>query len=294
MGFLVKLFTRKGNLAVMNNLYHKIAVTFACTALSFTLVANKEAQAATFTLSPPATQFFIEKGYFESFSSLVFVSPNENNPVLGIFTPPDFGDSFSSVLFSPRRRPSLLDKERRAFYEFNISNLSLAPNTVIRKVTFQQYVESAQRTNSTSDIRSFDLEIFGYVGNGKPDLSDFGNGVSLDIKDVAAVVDRNLYSSDLDFYYSRSLRFDVTTFFKEQVKNGGAFAGFGIRPQDQPYNNSIGFPNYGGAILKQPYLIIETEPVPEPTTIFGSALALGVGGWLKRKKSGQQNKATPH
>ena len=31
-------------------------------------------------------------------------------------------------------------------------------------------------------------------------------------------------------------------------------------------------------------------PVPEPTTIFGSALALGVGGWLKRKKSSQHNK----
>jgi hypothetical protein len=32
--------------------------------------------------------------------------------------------------------------------------------------------------------------------------------------------------------------------------------------------------------------------VPEPTTIFGSALALGVGGWLKRKKSSQQHKTT--
>lgn len=36
-----------------------------------------------------------------------------------------------------------------------------------------------------------------------------------------------------------------------------------------------------------------SEPVPEPTTIFGSALALGVGGWLKRKKISQQNKTTP-
>jgi hypothetical protein len=36
-----------------------------------------------------------------------------------------------------------------------------------------------------------------------------------------------------------------------------------------------------------------TESVPEPTTIFGSALALGVGGWLKRKKSSQQHKTTP-
>jgi hypothetical protein len=30
--------------------------------------------------------------------------------------------------------------------------------------------------------------------------------------------------------------------------------------------------------------------VPEPTTIFGSVLALSVGGWLKRKKSSQQDK----
>jgi hypothetical protein len=29
---------------------------------------------------------------------------------------------------------------------------------------------------------------------------------------------------------------------------------------------------------------VDFQPVPEPTTIFGSALALGVGGWLKRKK----------
>jgi hypothetical protein len=265
----------------MNNFYRKIAVASICTALSFTSVTNKGANAATFTLSPPATQFSIEDGLEDSpnYLGLIFVSPNEN---------PDFRYVFKYS----GRRSSFRDQETRAFYEFNISNLSLAPNTVIRKVTFQQYVDSAQSVRPTSDIRSFDLEIFGYVGNGKPDLSDFGNGVSLDIKDVAAVVDRNLYSSDLDFYYTRNLRFDVTTFVKEQVKNGGAFAGFGIRTQNQPYNNSVGFPNNGGATLRQPYLIIETEPVPEPTTIFGSALALGVGGWLKRKKSSQQHKTT--
>ena len=37
---------------------------------------------------------------------------------------------------------------------------------------------------------------------------------------------------------------------------------------------------------------LDFQPVPEPTTIFGSALALGVGGWLKRKKSTQQDKTT--
>jgi hypothetical protein len=39
---------------------------------------------------------------------------------------------------------------------------------------------------------------------------------------------------------------------------------------------------------------LDFQPVPEPTTIFGSALALGVGGWLKRKKSSQPNKTTSH
>ena len=38
---------------------------------------------------------------------------------------------------------------------------------------------------------------------------------------------------------------------------------------------------------------VDFQPVPEPTTIFGSALALGVGGWLKRKKSSQQDKTAP-
>jgi len=38
---------------------------------------------------------------------------------------------------------------------------------------------------------------------------------------------------------------------------------------------------------------LDFQPVPEPTTIFGSALALGLGGWLKRRKSSQQNKTTP-
>jgi hypothetical protein len=38
---------------------------------------------------------------------------------------------------------------------------------------------------------------------------------------------------------------------------------------------------------------VTTEPVPEPTTIFGSAIGLCLGGWLKRRKSNQQNKTAP-
>ncbi|MEG4293256.1 PEP-CTERM sorting domain-containing protein [Microcoleus sp. C2C3] len=37
----------------------------------------------------------------------------------------------------------------------------------------------------------------------------------------------------------------------------------------------------------------ESCPVPEPTTIFGSALALSLGGWLKRKKLSRQDKTAP-
>jgi hypothetical protein len=81
---------------------------------------------------------------------------------------------------------------------------------------------------------------------------------------------------------------------KELVSNRDDFAGFGVRVADVNYAGDV---NYGNALLRgyynvPPTLIIETEPVPEPTTIFGSALALGVGGWLKRKKSSQQNKTT--
>jgi hypothetical protein len=36
----------------MNNLYHKVAVASVCTALGFALGANKEAKAATITLTP--------------------------------------------------------------------------------------------------------------------------------------------------------------------------------------------------------------------------------------------------
>ena len=68
------------------------------------------------------------------------------------------------------------------------------------------------------------------------------------------------------------------------------FAGFGFRLQGLHLINS-------SATLRDDYnappsLIIETADatVPEPTTIFGSAIGLYLGGWLKRKKSSQQNK----
>jgi hypothetical protein len=89
------------------------------------------------------------------------------------------------------------------------------------------------------------------------------------------------------------------------VSNRESFAGFGFRTNhiseddyygDNGYSNdnrsyiTLGYP-YNDASLT--ITTVEAEPVPEPTTIFGSVIGLCLGGWLKRKKSSQQNKITP-
>jgi hypothetical protein len=124
------------------------------------------------------------------------------------------------------------------------------------------------------------LGIFGYVGNGTVEASDFEAGVFLSSVDISS-------SSPGDI-----LNFDVTPFVNQRVSNRDAFAGFGIRALNLG-SLTLGGANFPGI---QPRLIVETadvgEPVPEPTTIFGSAIGLGLGGWLKRKKSSQQHKTT--
>jgi hypothetical protein len=83
------------------------------------------------------------------------------------------------------------------------------------------------------------------------------------------------------------LNFNILPFINQKITNSDTFVGFNIRAQTYP--REVGYIS----LEQNASLIIETaEPVPEPTTIFGSALALGVGGWLKRKKSSQHNKTT--
>jgi hypothetical protein len=97
-----------------------------------------------------------------------------------------------------------------------------------------------------------------------------------------------LSSVDTSFLYRGDfLSIDVTGFVKQRASNGDPFAGFGFRVLNP------GFVELGGdSFPDSPVtLIVETEPVPEPTTIFGSTIFLGIGGWLKRKKSTPQNKA---
>jgi hypothetical protein len=260
VSFPVKLFTIKGNLVVMNNLYCKIAVTSVCTALGFMLGANEEAKAASFTFLPSIT--------FEVIDGGLFFEDNFDGQGDKIFP-----GNFDTVVRGT-------SGEAAEFAEFNIGNFSLAPNTVISSAVFQAEISTflvyglgVSATNPGS------LGIFGYVGNGTVEASDFEAGVFLSSVDVSS-------SSPGDI-----LSFDVTPFVNQRVSNGDPFAGFGIRALNF---GSLALANYGD---RRPRLIIETgdvaEPVPEPTTIFGSALALGVGGWLKRKKSSQQNKTVP-
>jgi hypothetical protein len=258
------VFSIKRNLVFMNNLYRKVAAASVGIALGFTLGANKEAKAATFTLTDP--EIFFLAGYASSWKT---------NSVLGSRTDISGPNSFSVQKLYP-------GYERRAFYEFDIGNLPFAPNTVIRRAILKTPLRNVSPNNSGSLF----LRLFGYVGNGKVDLSDFEAGVSIGGEQV---MDANSYPR----IPRDSIDFDVTSFVNERVNSRDDFAGFGFRVGDFRVI-------WSSATLRDDYnappsLIIETADatVPEPTTIFGSAIGLCLGGWLKRKKSNQQKKTIP-
>jgi hypothetical protein len=265
----------------MNNLYHKVAVASVCTALSFALGANKKAEAATFSIYYEWVGFdltfsVIDGGSYGSFDGLgdtvVHVSYN-NDP-----------EAFPPHSWSGTERTDA--REVAALLEFRVSPL-------VRSITAYRG-ESARITRITHAVLQIGVSqptdsavmgAFGYVGNGIPEASDFEAGVFLDSKEITT-------------YYGDYYDFNVTPFIQEIFNNNNEFGGFALRSLNQ---NQIVLPtNRGPAYNFPPRLIVsgeieegvEPEPVPEPTTIFGSAIALGVGGWLKRKKSSQQNKTT--
>jgi hypothetical protein len=90
----------------------------------------------------------------------------------------------------------------------------------------------------------------------------------------------------------------VTSLVKELFSNNNEFGGFALRSLNQ---HQIDLPSTDRPSKIFPPLLIvsgkieggvEPEPVPEPTTFFGSVIGLCLGGWLKRKKSTIQNKTT--
>ncbi len=165
--------------------------------------------------------------------------------------------------------------ESRAFYEFNVGSLSLPSNTAISKAIFRVRADSIYAGH-----RSFAMNIMGYIGNGQPDYSDYEAFHSL--------LTYTQLGSPPEYRFNYYFNDVVTPFVNDLISKNNAFAGFRVQVA-----NSAG---YLALNDRDARLIITTvdvaEPVPEPTTIFGSAIALGVGGWLKRKNSSRSNKTT--
>jgi len=238
----------------MTHLYHKVAVASVYTALSFVLGTSKEVKAATITV-PPTIQFGVRT------NSPLNRIRRELSSQFDIVESRPLGSGFSS-------------QQRLA--EFNISSFFMAPNTIIKSAVFQ---DKFSRILLNPASRPISLGIFGYIGNGTAEVSDIDNGVFLSSLNISSLSPGDTFN------------FDVTTFVNQQVSNGNPFAGFFIGI----FGYSLsGVSLEGTDALGRSTLVIETvdatEPVPEPTTIFGSALALSLGGWLKRKKLSPQNK----
>jgi hypothetical protein len=230
----------------MKNLFQKLVAVSVCTTLSFTLGANK-AVAIGFNVQGNSSTGMGERIFNDVSPSPIFVQRTENSPTETRF---------------------VWELDYRGFY---------TPGQVITRANVEFRVEFAERI-----YRDLYLDIFGYVGNGRAELSDFNAGVRLD--------SQNAFTPDPLSGPVEAISFDVTQFVDERLRNGDDVLGFAIRVQ-----NSSSFLNYGRVNLGVPTASWSTEPVepmpvPEPTTIFGSALALSLGGWLKRKNSSQQNK----
>jgi hypothetical protein len=240
----------------MNNLYQKVAFASVCTALSFALVANKEAKAAVITLTP-------------TFS--LSVGDRENQDGLGDYISGDVPLPVGIINGEGNRQ------EYRALYEFNLANLSLPPNTAITSATFRV------KTNTLSSYDRWSrLDLHGYIGNGQADVSDFEAGEYLDGRYLYSVL---LNSTIPGIKPAPFFAFNVLPFISQRINNNDTSAAFSLRIND-------GYLTLNENASLTIITADVAEPVPEPTTIFGSALALSLGGWLKRKKSSQQNKTT--
>lgn len=242
----------------MTHFYDKVAIASVCTALSFVLGASEEVKAATITV-PPTIQFGVRT-------------------VRSRYVPPPRPIELSSQFDIVESPPPGSGSSQERLAEFNISSFLMAPNTIIKSALFQD--KFSRILFSTGNDRSISLGIFGYIGNGTAEVSDIDNGVFLSSRDISFLSPGDTFN------------FNVTTFVNQQVSNGNPFAGFFLRILGG--NNFSGVSLEGTDALGRSSLVIETvevaEPVPEPTTIFGSALALSLGGWLKRKKLSPQNK----
>ena len=247
----------------MKILYHKIALTSACTVLGFVLGASPEAKAASFT-----------------FTTIPSTVVNFGFDGTGIIVP---GGPSIQVARG-------IAGEIAESMEFDTGSLFMETNTIVTKAVLEAKIISLGNFPFDEEIlgKPSILGIFGFVGNGiinenigggKISAAEFAAGIFLNSVDISSLSTGDTFN------------FDVTEFVNQRVSKGDAFVGLTIRALDSGSVTMIS-PNQSSPSGYN--LIVQTadvtEPVPEPTTIFGSAIGLGVGGWLKRKKSRQPNK----
>jgi hypothetical protein len=244
----------------MNNFYYKVALGSVCTALAFTLGANKEVKAATFTLTS-TTNFYVY---------------DINQDDLGDGANAQGSPLFVGETLDQTNNGTYYITEYRTFYDFNIANLPLTPNTVIRSAILQTGVVEFDWYGPY-----FLLAAYGTNEGGYNVSTIFDAGNFLDAEELTPILQREPVGV---------ANFNVLPFINERIRNNENFARFGIRnDQLNRYGADDGFiiVNRDARLI----LTTESETVPEPTTIFGSAIGLCLGGWLKRKKSTPQNKA---
>jgi hypothetical protein len=265
----------KGNLVFMKNLYGKVALASVCTALGFGLGANKEVKAATFNNSyfPYSLTFQVyDGGSFGSFDGL-------GDAVDSVaYTDPEIGLRHSWDLVERTRA-----KEIAALTEFSIPALTSVSTGYRTDTRITNIISAVLRVQVEWQYTFYEgprtLSLFGYVGNGTAEASDLEAGIFLES------VTSSRANSD------QFADFNVTPFLNTLVSNNNDFAGFAVRSLTED-RFVMGYEGYSGRPYS-PTLFVdgEYEVVPEPTTIFGSAIGLCLGGWLKRKKSTSQNKA---
>jgi len=234
----------------MNNLYHRFAIASVGIALGFALGTNKEARAATFSFT--STSFTSTDSYF-------VIDYNQDGVV-------DFGNSqiperYAGIKLSENYTQEL--GEYRSSYRFNIASLFFDSNTRIISAIFQTKVTGAQYFRRYSS-----LKVYGYTE--EQAYRPFDNGEYLDQVDILSIVDRR----------DKIATFNVLPFIINQKSENNDSFWLGVRPEK------------GQAFVTLPTetSLTITTSVPEPTTIFGSAIGLCLGGWLKRRKSAIQNK----
>ncbi len=178
-------------------------------------------------------------------------------------------ESLSSTTAIFLQRITSVNFVERGLWEFDLSEL---PSGTILGIDLHLIVSS-----TTLERDPFD--VYGYAGNGTIETADATAGSLL-----AAGLNGNVVSQ------AGPVIFDVTSFIFNSSVQAAGFAGFNARYSNELSGvvgqKSFQSPNndFGNA---SPWLVVEFTPTPIPVPaaawLFGSAL--GLLGWMRRRKA---------